>query len=129
MFIWNNMHQLLIRHKTCSKEVNSQFWHHVDFICYLWDRVYIYPPFYISYCTEQSCLTAVLAPTFYFICCFLLSLGAIFFLCPTGHISNAFIFVRQCKSFRKEDVSEVFKKMLDVSLSIPCISSHVWDPF
>lgn len=25
MFIWNNRHQLLIRHKTCSKEVNSQF--------------------------------------------------------------------------------------------------------
>lgn len=141
MFIWNNMHQLLICHKTCSKEVhsqfwhscwlfNSQFWHHVDFICYLWDCMYISTFLYfILYWTvlPDSCFATHILFYLLFFCFLLVQFS---FCVQRGNtvFEMSLSFVRQCKSFRKKDVSEVFKKMLDVSLSKPCISSHVWDP-
>ncbi len=94
----------------------------------LLNKIHIYmknPQFYAVCCISYAvkfCATAVTPPIFYCIRSVLLSLGPIFFLCLTEHISSATIsfYLRTMQFFQEKVISEVLKKVvLDVSLIKP----------
>ncbi len=84
----------------------------------LLNKIHIYmknPQFYAVCCISYAvkfCATAVTPPIFYCIRSVLLSLGPIFFLCLTEHISSATIsfYLQQCNSSKKKSFLKSLRK-------------------
>lgn len=119
--------------KICGCIVFSDlYWQPEDCNSALLNKLHIYIKIStILYLMPYNSAQQLLQHTIFFcICSVLLSLGLIFFLWLTEHISSTTIsfYLRQCNSSRKEVISEVLKKVvLDVSLIKPWMISHVWD--